>query len=318
MAFYTIVSFCGGGVRGLLSAKILETLAAQYPQILTGTSLLAGTSTGSFIVSALVADPAVTPSALVDLYRYGEAPFFGFQNVDPSLPAYSNSKLINTVTGWHQGNTLSSLSQQVLFTAFELDHWNPILFNNVPQVVTKIPLFDNAENAIVDAVVASGAMPGMLPTYGSYVDGAFVHHDPTIAAIALALNAGVDIADIAAISIGTGYMNNYINAYNSTWGASQWLNGDPSASYDLPSLLVNENSTCPMLNLSLNGTSTYLMQQLAQMMLGERYVSLNPVLPQYIPENASSQEDLDALLAAAESLDYTSAENLLAAYWPLE
>jgi patatin-like phospholipase/acyl hydrolase len=105
------MSFYGGGIRGLLSATLLGRLAAKYPQIPTNTTLLAGISTGSLIVSAL----------------------------------------------------------------------------SSRQVVTQIPQFSNTDTQIADVVVASGFMPGMLPSYLGTVDGAFVHHDPTLAAIALAL-----------------------------------------------------------------------------------------------------------------------------------
>src|SRR5215475_287529 len=51
---HIIVCFCGGGIRGLLSATILEDLAHAYPNILTKTHLFAGTSTGAGIISWLL------------------------------------------------------------------------------------------------------------------------------------------------------------------------------------------------------------------------------------------------------------------------
>jgi patatin-like phospholipase/acyl hydrolase len=325
---YTIVSFCGGGIRGLLSATLLERLAVTCPQILTNTTLFAGTSTGSLIVSGLVKTDPLTPTELIAYYRFVEAPFFAYQSLNPNGPAYSNSGLISNQQGWHGSDTLASLldqprPRQVLFTAFSLTSsgtsptWYPQLFNNVPQVVTLIPQFDNADTLIADAVIASGSMPGMLPSYQGNVDGAFVHHDPTLSAIALALNAGINLSDIAVICFGTGFMPNYIGVDTTTWGSSVWtgLEPLPAGNYALPPLLVDLNTVMPILNVSLNGTSSNLMQLLGTMMLGNRYVSLNPLLTQYVPENASSDADLDALIQAAMTCDLSAAQKLVEEFW---
>lgn len=326
MANYTIVSFCGGGVRGVLSARILELLAETNPQILSNTSLMAGTSTGSGIISALLGPNAQSPATIVANFYFEASQFYSKLNTSPVSPGYTNEQFVNAQTNLHGTRTLADLlPQQVLFTAFNVGAaassgtatvpWSPLLFNNVPQVVSTFPQLNNADTGIVDAVVASGSMPGMLPSYNGNVDGAFVHHDPTLAAIALAVNAGIDINDIAAICIGTGFMANYIGSDTSTWGANQWLNGDGTGNYQVPPLLVNEAEVSPILNLCLNGTSTNLMPMLAGLLLGDRYVSLNPTLDRYIPENDSTIADLDYLVAQAKTLDLTKAQALLATYW---
>ena len=314
--FYTILSFCGGGIRGLLSVKILERLAAHHSQVASGASMLAGTSTGATITGLLAATP-LTPSELVASFIEREAPFLACQNHDPNSPAYDTSTAGATWRDFFGDRTLSGLSQHVLLTAFSVGgpKWYPQLFNNVPQKVSRIPQFDNAGMTLVDAVASSGVMPGMLGSYKGNVDGAFVHHDPTLPAIALALNAGIDLSRIAVICIGTGFMANYIDSDTSTWGTNQWLNGDGSGDYHLPPLLVNDDRTSPFLNICLNGTSSNLMEMLGKLMLGDRYVSLNPTLERYIPENASSKKDLDELITAAESVDLKEAKELLDRCW---
>ena len=50
MNHYTILSFCGGGIRELASVMMLEQLYKNHPNIISGANMLAGTSTGGGIV----------------------------------------------------------------------------------------------------------------------------------------------------------------------------------------------------------------------------------------------------------------------------
>jgi patatin-like phospholipase/acyl hydrolase len=313
MAHYTIVSFCGGGIRGLLSARILERLAAIRPSILNTTTLLAGTSTGAGIVSFLLANHG--PAQICSYYLDQERKFFAHpKSKDAKDPAYSVDDVALGVFAVHGDKQLRQFEQKVLFTAFYVGAhdvpWAPILFSNVAGST-------NAETTVVDAVTSSSAMPGMMGSWHGHVDGAFVNHDPTLAAIALALSSGARFEDIAVINIGTGLMPDYIGDDTHTWGAEQWQNGGPlwNLGNRTPKFLIN-GSVSPVLDMALCGTSANLTPMLARMMLGERYVNLNPRLDWYIPENATSDRDLDELQAKAASVDLTRATALLEAYWP--
>lgn len=320
---YTIVSFCGGGMRGLMSATILQGLADHNGNILTKTNLFAGTSIGSDIISSLVAQQSVP--TIIHGFHEAAKDFFPYQSSNADAPAYPNAASVEAQRKLHGDNTLSSLlPQQVLFTAFNLGSapvgkspataWSPQLFTNVPN-----PLVSTGSTSIVEAVVASGAMPGMLPSFSGNVDGAFVSHDPTLAAIALAVSSGIALHDIAAICIGTGFMANWIGSDTMKWGAHQWLHGDGSHNDHTPPLLINETGVSPILNLCLNGTSTNLIPLLSQMLLQDRYVNLNPVLDHDIPENAHTPEQLNELVAHAEALRssqlWQQATDLLDTYW---
>jgi predicted acylesterase/phospholipase RssA len=319
---YTIVSFCGGGVRGLISSTILKNLASHNPRILRGTSLLAGTSIGADIVSSLTVGKS--PAEIGDGIVLAAETVFKFPHSNPTSPAYDINLSLDLQRVMHSDKPLSSLQQQVVLTGFNVGAapaggnpatpWFAQLFTNVNS-----PLVDTAATQIAEAVVASGAMPGMLGSLGGYVDGAFVHHDPTLAAIALAVSSGVELGDIVAICIGTGFMANWIGCDTSKWGAQQWLMGDGSAMNSTPPLLVNQANLSPILNISLNGTSTNLMPWLCQMLLGKRYVYLNPTLESYIPENAWAPEQLQYLVSSAQELTATpawqQATTLLDTYW---
>ena len=86
MSNYTIVAFCGGGIRGLLSATVLQNLAAKYPQILTGTNLFAGTSTGADTVNMLVGKNPKTPAEIVAYYQGPVVNFYKNPSTTPARP----------------------------------------------------------------------------------------------------------------------------------------------------------------------------------------------------------------------------------------
>jgi patatin-like phospholipase/acyl hydrolase len=53
MAPYRILSLDGGGIRGVLTASLLERLEEKQPGFLTMVDLFAGTSTGGILALAL-------------------------------------------------------------------------------------------------------------------------------------------------------------------------------------------------------------------------------------------------------------------------
>ena len=289
---YRILSFCGGGIRGLLSAGILNRLAAEVPDIVDRADLLAGTSTGADIISMLLADKL--PGEIYNSYLTAAPKFFKKHRKDPTKPAYNVDALVLGQRVLHPTNpTLNQLRKQkrqkLLFTSFNVGgagkKWEPRLFNNLSKST-------NGHTRLVDAVVSSSAMCGMFGSHLGNVDGAFVHHDPTLAAIALAVNEGVKLEDIVVLCFGTGFMANWIASDTAKWGAKQWQTGDHNPRNRLPKLLIN-GSRSPILNISLNGTSTNLVPHLSSLMLPHRYAYLNPVLDRIIPENDTRKIDLN-------------------------
>lgn len=310
---YKIVSFCGGGIRGLMSAEILNQLWTANPNILTKTDLFAGTSTGADIVSLLLTN--ATPPDIVSYFQNEEAPFFSNPTGSGSQePWYSVELAYGGQVTLHGLKTLNDFNQSILFTAFNVQNsgtlgWTPLLYNNLSKST-------NGDTTIADAVTSSGAMPGMLGSWKGNVDGAFVNHDPTIAAIALAMNEGIAIEDIVVICIGTGFMPNYLVSDTSSWGAGQWQNGLPGNPDHIMPLLVG-GTVSPILSLSLNGTSSSLMPTLTGMMLPGRYVNINPVLSTFIAENDTNPAALATLVSQgqADSPQIELAKQLLQQYW---
>lgn len=64
---FKIVSLDGGGIRGILTARLLVQLDAKVPGFLDKTDLFAGTSTGAILALGLA--KGMPPNDIVNLYR---------------------------------------------------------------------------------------------------------------------------------------------------------------------------------------------------------------------------------------------------------
>jgi len=69
-----VISFDGGGVRGLISARVLDRLAKQYPQFWRSADILAGTSTGAIMAAGLASGLSATD--LADFYQSKSSTIF--------------------------------------------------------------------------------------------------------------------------------------------------------------------------------------------------------------------------------------------------
>ncbi|HEY2291015.1 MAG TPA: patatin-like phospholipase family protein [Thermoanaerobaculia bacterium] len=325
---FRILSFCGGGMRGLMSAMILSRLNDRFEtkygkSLAHQADMIAGTSTGALITGLLAT--GLTPDLIIDFYL--KVTRRAFENADKSenAPALPQATFTALLDKYHLDPPLSFFKKhKLLLTTFDLGAhdvpWSPQLFHNFPGS-------PSAQVGLLDAMIASGSMPAMAAPYPytlngrqmHLVDGAFVHHDPTVPAIALAAANGTSVSDISAIDFGTGFMRNFITADVEGWGANQWVNGTGGSDGTLPQLLVNMPATpaqMPILNLCLNGTSTNLMPDLAGMLLDDRFAYLNPDFGAvYIPEDAVSDEQLAFLKLMADTCDLEPAMAVLGQCW---
>ena len=75
---YFVLSLDGGGIRGVLTARLLERLERAQP-FLHRVDLVAGTSTGGILALGLA--HALTPAQLVALYVEHGASIFGSRDL---------------------------------------------------------------------------------------------------------------------------------------------------------------------------------------------------------------------------------------------
>jgi uncharacterized protein len=273
MSPYRILTFDGGGIRGLLTAVILERLEAAHPGFLAQVDLFAGTSTGSIL--ALGMANGIPPMRARELYEdYGPAifrrSFFERLGRLGNLigAKYSNEKLREVLLLQFGDLTLAELPARVLIPTYDLDNestephtprtWKSKFFHNYPG-----PASDGSQS-LVDVAVRSCSAPTYFPIYQGYIDGGVVANNPSMCALAQALHpatGGQEVNNVVLMSIGTGHNPRFIESQDAAWGLVQWA---PR----LVSLMLEGGV----------GVSDYQCRQV----LEERYLRIDPVLPEPI------------------------------------
>jgi patatin-like phospholipase/acyl hydrolase len=273
MAHYHILSLDGGGIRGVLTATLLEQLEEAQPGFLAKIDLFAGTSTGGILALGLAA--GLTPAQCRQLYEnQGEYIFSNplaraVEELGNVLGAkYDNAHLKRALNDQFGDKTLDNLPRRVLISSFAVDNsptdpgvlrnWKAKFFHNYPG-----PGTDGRER-VVDVALRTSAAPTYFPMVGEFVDGGVAANNPSMCALAEALNpamGGQKIDDIRLLSVGTGQRPRYLTARSVNWGVVEW-------GPHLVDLLMEGS----------NGLGDYQCRQV----LGGNYFRLNPALPDAI------------------------------------
>jgi patatin-like phospholipase/acyl hydrolase len=133
--------------------------------------------------------------------------------------------------------------------------WKAKYFHNFPGGDS------DGHERVVDVALCTSAAPTYFPTYRGYVDGGVVSNNPSMCAVAQALEPTTGkqkLRDIRVLSMGTGYNPKYITAENEDWGFIEWA----------PHLI----------SLMLEGSMGLADYQCRQL-LETHYQRVNPVLP---------------------------------------
>jgi uncharacterized protein len=293
---YLILSLDGGGIRGTLSARLLERLEAQC-HFMSKVQLVAGTSIGG-INSLYLADNR-DPTQLVDLFKQHGAAIFKsrslleeIEGIGEILKAkFTQDSLKEVLATVFSTRLLLDLAKKVVITAFDLDNearsseprvWNPVVFHNFPDATS------SGMESIVDVALRTSAAPTYFPSHQGFIDGGVAANNPSMYALAKAVSSGVPLTDIRLLSVGTGLNPTYVAGDDHDWGLEEWA----------PKLI-------PMMFDAMVGVPD---EQCAQL-LGSRYVRLNPVLASNI--DLADATKVNELLNTADQADITSAINLL-------
>lgn len=234
MAVYKILALDGGGLRGLISARILQRLY-DCPEIagwLDQVDLIAGTSTGSLLGLGLASGKK--PQEICDIYlNSGKVIFTRNRWTDYCNPKqlfevlfgakYVNRELEKQVSLTLGDLTLGDLKKKVVVPSFKLDSekkngfrsWKPKVFNNFQA--------KDFGHRLADIALCSTAAPSYFPSFNGYIDGGVFANNPSIVALTQALSAGeCDLSDVVLLSLGTGENPEYIEKKVLNWGALRW------------------------------------------------------------------------------------------------
>jgi patatin-like phospholipase/acyl hydrolase len=303
MSTFRILSLDGGGIRGTLSAVILQRLEEKVPGFVSKVDMVAGTSTGGILALALAY--GLTPAQCLTIYAtqgkeiFADTVWDDFKDVGNLFGAqYSNASLQTVLAQYFGDKKLSDLQKRVLISSFDLDNeaydprafrtWKAKFFHNFPEEGS------DANERIVDVALRTSAAPTYFPIYQGYVDGGVVANNPSVCALAQALDsvqvmeAGaprpLHLDEVVLISVGTGKNQQYISEKNADWGLAQWARR-------LVSIMIDGTA----------GVAEYQCRQL----LSERFCRLDPTLREEI--NLDSVTKTTRLIEIATDADITEA-----------
>ncbi len=309
MAIYRILALDGGGVRGTLTATLLQKLSSEVPGWLDKVDLIAGTSTGGILALGLAR--GLEPAELRELYCDNCSEVFDDSWLDNILDLgqivgaqFSNrnlAKMIDKVIG---SVTLAELEKNVLISAFDLDNeevdllkrgWKPKFFHNFPGEDS------DGHYLARDIALYTSAAPSYFPAVDGYIDGGVVANNPSMAALAQVLDERADISnrpsleEVRLLSIGTGKPLHYIHTRRKylDWGYAHWVK--------------------PILDIMMDGSMGLADFQCQQLLGHNQYLRINPVLTEAI--GLAAYKKVDELVHIGETYDLTEAVTWLQTAW---
>jgi patatin-like phospholipase/acyl hydrolase len=281
---YKILSIDGGGIRGIIPARLLERLEIHEPGLVQEFDLFAGTSTGAVMAAGFAY--GFQPRFMRQMYQgFGEEVFADslwddLRDLKYLIGAdYSIDKLKALLERVIGEKTLGDLPKKVLIATFDLKdeshdppRWKPKFFHNYPE-----PGGDEKQK-LVDVVIRSAAAPVYFPMYQGYIDGGVAAINPSTCALAQAFHEG--FLDVRLLSIGTGKNPRCLEQVDADWGIYQWgLN---------------------LVDMVMDGGSEVADYQCRQI-LADQYFRMQPQLPE--PIGMDEWQSVDELISIADSID---------------
>jgi len=224
----------------------------------------------------------------------------------------ANPSVRTVVENFIPGNpTLGSLPNKVMVTTLQLaasvaggTAWSPLVLHNLANSTV-------GKTFAYDAALSTSAAPVYFPPYnhpafGWCSDGGLFANNPAPQAVALAIQNGVAISDIALLSIGTGFTEASLpitEADRLCAGLKTWAWFEQSG----------PTPPFPLLNAIMDGVSA-TNDYTASQLLGGRYLRINPVLPYPVALDDYSPETLQLFETTAQTL-FASAGWATVANW---
>lgn len=310
MGAYRILALDGGGVRGVVTAVILERLLHCIPSLINATDLLAGTSSGGILALGLA--KGLSPTQLRQLYENKGQTIFqdsrrvvGAEAGEAQAAGYDNEALCRELKlSLGEAVRLADLKKQVLVPAFDLDNeaadlaersWVPKLFHNRPGS-------DDGDRPIYRVALYTSAAPIYFPSVEGFVDGGVYASNPAMIALTHALGSGehrqwpaLTASDLRVLSLGNGSAAKYIPGQRHDWGCTRWIGAG-------------------LLEL-INDAGVAIADLQCRQILQQRYFRFAPSLPpgKHILLDESSR--LPELVEFAESLDLSELAAWAEEHW---
>lgn len=304
MGYFRILSLDGGGIRGLLSCKLLERLEEDSPGYLEKVDLFAGTSTGGILALGLAA--GLKPAKMAEIYEKDGAAIFsrGFWDSIGDIDRiwysdYDNKALKNKLEEIFGDLRLGDLKKRVLISTFHMDSgkvskmgvrsWKPKFFQNYGDDE------QDCSQRVVDVALHTSAAPTFFPLHQGFADGGLVANNPSMCALAQALDKKTFrqvLHNITLLSVGTGVLPKWVEGFDENWGFKQWAP-------HLISIMMD----------GVSGVADYQCRQL----LGPRYLRLNAIFARDI--GLDNVGEIPYLIELAGKEDFKDARKWIKRYY---
>jgi len=303
---YKIVTCNGGGVRGIISIRILERLNAVIPFI-DSTDMWAGVSTGGLIAGSICF--GLKPAEIKKMYLeeckniFKDSVFDDVKDLFGIAGADYDIKNLESVLKKVFGSArLSDLKKTLLVTAFDLDNENPD-----PQKRSWVPLIMSNLSGkhygngltIVEALCATAAAPIYFSDYNGRADGGIINSNCSTSAVCALLGASAEIPqrereDILLLNVGTGIPLRFIEGKNLDLGYAGWFKNI------IPAMMDGDD---------------YAADVQCRELLGGNYFRIAPVFPHGVDIKMDAADKMDYMLELADKVDITPALNWLDKKW---
>jgi patatin-like phospholipase/acyl hydrolase len=326
---FRVLSIDGGGIRGLIAARVIarleELISAEVGEerrLADCFHLFAGTSTGGLLALGLTVPDPGDPSRprlggadLVDLYLNEGPRIFG-DTLHKLLslggwiaPKHSEARLERALRDRFGKARLSEALRELIVTSYDMNEPGPHFFKR-----WRARESDDRDASMVDVGLATSAAPTYFPSHGlsgrALVDGGLFAANPSVAAVVEALKRrdedprDLSAGDLLLVSLGTGqHETGHPQSQVRRWGRIGWilprrqdpaliaafLDGQSDAADHWVEILLNHQPGRAALDPTSQGA-------------GPRYFRFQTTLPVSTPLDDASPRALRQLDEAADRL----------------
>jgi len=266
-----ILSIDGGGIRGIIPARVLARIEAETGRAVSELfDLVAGTSTGGIIALGLSrpkddGTPAFKAEDMDLLYqKRGQEIFYrsAFKRVESlggmTDEKYSASSLEDVLLTFFEDTPMSEALMKVLVTSYDIQNRTPYFFKSWRDEWGAVPMRSAARATSAAPTYFEPALVEVGDAVHALVDGGVFINNPTVSAYAEALRLFPDEEEHLVVSLGTGQHIRPI-PYDKAkdWGKVGWA--------------------LPILDCMFDGVSDAADYQM-KLLLGDRFVRLQASL----------------------------------------
>ncbi len=249
MSKFHILSIDGGGIKGIISAIVIEyieKLIQEYTnkkeaKISDYFNLIAGTSTGAILAGIYLCPnkdkkAKFSASDAVELYNkngdyiFQRDYYHSIKTINGVIgPKYDNKNLKEVLNRYFGEVKVSQLIKACLITSYDTEKREPTFFNSVSSSKK-----EDRDYLARDAILSSAAAPTYFPPSlivsstsqkGSFIDGGICCNNPAVCAFveAIKMSDCKSIDEITVLSIGN-ISNGIAYKYSdiSKWGVINW------------------------------------------------------------------------------------------------